>query len=139
MNREPIYAALFALASDSTTWKTASRRLRHWNDVQPEERPALFMAQRRELAQTRTGEPTIWTLEVDLYVYVGTGEQAPGPILNEKLDAIEASLAPDNPIQNVQTLGGLVHRCHIDGAIETDEGTLGDLAVAIVPIVIVAS
>ena len=140
ISREAIYSALFALASNSSGFTTSSRRLRHWNDVQTEEMPALFLAQRREVAQTSTGQPTLWRLEADLYIYVSTrGELPPGPILNEKLDAIEAALAPDNPIQNVQTLGGLVHRCLIGGAIETDEGTLGDLAVAIVPIVIEAS
>ena len=39
-------------------------------------------------------------------------------------------------INNKQTLGGLVAHAWIDGVIETDEGVLGDQAVAIIPVVI---
>lgn len=135
INREPIYAALFAKLSASAGYATTSRRLKHWNDVPSGEQPALFMAQRNEVAATKgRGLPTEWTLSVDVYVYVRTdGGQAPGPLLNQLLDAVEAALAPSQ-LENVQTLGGLVHWCRIEGAIETDEGTLGDQAVAIIPI-----
>jgi len=138
IQREPIYAALFALLAASGGYVTTSRRLLHWNDVSKEQQPALFQAQRNELAKTDTGKPTVWTLNVDVYVYVRTdGGAPPGPILNPLLDAIEAALAPAG--SNVQTLGGLVHYARIDGAIETDEGTLGDQAVAIIPISILCS
>lgn len=135
INREPIYAALFARLAASAGYVTTSRRLKHWNDVSYTEQPALFMAQRGEVATTTgRGLTTEWTLNVDVYVYVRTdGGQPPGPLLNQLLDAIEAALAPSQ-IENVQTLGGLVHWCRIEGAIETDEGTLGDQAVAIIPI-----
>lgn len=138
MNREPIYSALFAKLQGLPGVVTASRRLRHWSDVSPAEQPAVFMAQKNELAQITTGQATRWTLAVDVYLYVKTGgsHEAPGPLLNPLLDAIESALAVDNPIKNTCTLGGLVQHCRIEGAIETDEGTLGDQAVCIVPIVI---
>jgi hypothetical protein len=51
------------------------------------------------------------------------------------LDALEAALAP-SPVTGIQTLGlpGMVRHVTISGKVETDEGVLGDQAVAIVPI-----
>ena len=64
---------------------------------------------------------------------------SPSSVMNPLLDAVTAALAPDNPINTAQTLGGTVAHCWIEGAIETDEGTLGDQAVAIVPVRILTS
>ncbi|BCA57685.1 hypothetical protein [Sphingomonas sp. HMP6] len=134
MNREPIYAALFALVSGGPGLVTTSRKLLHWNDVPPSSRPALFMAQKREGASQRTGLPTVWNLHVDLYLYVSTqGDVAPGSALNPILDAI-ASALDTHPVRGPQSLGGLVQWARIEGSIETDEGTLGQDAVAIVPV-----
>ena len=139
INREAIYSALFTLLQGTGTYVTKSRRLKHWNDVPKDAQPALFMATGNQTAETVRGQPTRWTLSVDVYVYVRTdGGADPGPIINPLLDAIEAALAP-NAIENAQTLGGLVTWCRIEGAIETDEGTLGDQAVAIIPISILVS
>jgi hypothetical protein len=59
--------------------------------------------------------------------------------MNPLLDALTAALAPPNPVENVQTLGGLVAHCWIEGGIQTDEGVLGGQSVAIVPIRILAT
>lgn len=140
MNREAIYSALFSRLANLPGVVTASRRLRHWSDVGMSEQPAVFMSQKNETATKTQGVASIWTFAVDVYLYVKVqGNDAPGPVLNPLLDAIEDALAPDNPIKNTCTLGGLVHHCRIDGSIETDEGTLGDQAVAIVPILILAT
>lgn len=137
MNREAIYAALFAKLAAVPGLKTSSRRLLHWSDVGQGDQPALFQAQKTETAQIVSGQATRWTLAVDVYLYVKTPPpDSPGTVLNPLLDAIEAALVPDNPIKNTNTLGGLVHHCWIEGAIETDEGTLGDQAVAIIPVLI---
>ena len=135
MNREPIYQALFTLASGSASFLTKSRRLRHWSEVSPSEMPALFMTQKTESAKTQTGLPTIWTLSVDLYLYVESADVnvAPATLLNPLLDAITNLFDP--PAQSGrQTLGGLVQYCRVNGNIETDEGILGNMAVAIIPI-----
>lgn len=140
MNREAIYSALFARLSSLPGVKTASRKLKLWNDVPAGEQPAIFQAQKNEIGQARQGLPTLWTLSLDVYVYVKSpGKTVPATVLNPLLDAITDALKPDNPIQNTQTLGGLVAHCWIEGTIETDEGTLGDQAVAIVPIRILAA
>lgn len=140
MNREAIYQALFAKLAAVPGLKTTSRKLRHWSDVQASEQPALFQAQKNEVGIRQQGLDTKWTLNLDIYVYVNTsGEACPASQLNQIMDDIEAALLPDNQIKNTNTLGGLVHHCRIEGSIETDEGTLGDQAVAIVPIVILAT
>jgi hypothetical protein len=138
ISREPIYAALFALVSGAAGFVTAERRLRHWSDVSAAEQPALFQCQTRETAAIRTlGAPTVWTLAVELYLYAHSSDpyQAPAGALNPLLDAVTAALAPD-PATGVQDLGlpAMVRHALIAGRIETDEGTLGDQAIAIVPI-----
>lgn len=141
INREAIYSVLFVLLQNCAPFKTASRRLVHWTDVDGTQQPALFLAQGAQISTQETRQPTKWLLKAEIYVYARTdGGAAPGPLLNQLLDAIEAALAPSFPNVNpVQTLGGLVDKVWIDGAIETDEGTLGDQAVAIIPVSILAS
>lgn len=140
MNREAIYSALFTRLSSIAGLKTKSRLLQHWNDVPPELRPALFMSQSTETPFTTTGEPQKWQLSVDVYVYVATdGTTPPGTVLNPILDAIEA-IFPIHPITGKHTLDAPgVEWARIEGAIQTDEGTLGNQAVCIVPIQILAT
>jgi hypothetical protein len=134
MNREAIYAALFSLAAAAPGLSTTSRKLLHWNDVPASQRPAMFMSQKSETAINTTGLPTKWMLTVDLYVYVSTaGEEYPGAVLNPILDYI-ASALDYRPAGLPQTLGGLVQWARIEGTIETDEGTLGNDAVCIIPV-----
>src|ERR1051325_11820592 len=95
--REPIYAALFDLAADAGGFVTAERRLRHWSDVAPAEQPALFMTQKSETAAVKTlGAPTVWTLNVELYLYAHSSDPylSPATVLNPLVDAVEAALAP---------------------------------------------
>ena len=149
MNREPIYAALFAYFSALTVggapaFLKATRRLDHWDNALPEESPQLLMQQRREVANYRKGLPTIWSLDVALFLYVHTGADndktlIPSQILNPLLDAIEQSLTVDDLSNNTCTLGGLVSHCAISGAVEIFQGNLGDEEVAIVPINILVS
>ncbi len=136
MNREAVYAGVFARVSAVPGLVTASRRLRHWSDVAPAEQPALFQVQRGEDVHRLRGLPPRRQLSLDLYLYAATGGDpgtAPAQILNPLIDAIEAALAPD-PVTGTQTLGGLVEHAWIEGRIETDEGVLGDQAVMIVPV-----
>jgi hypothetical protein len=138
INREPIYAALFDVLAGAADFTLVDRRLRHWSDVAPAEQPALFVAQKTELASVRTlGAPTVWTLAVDLFVYAHSSDPylAPATVLNPLLDAVEAALAP-SATTGVQDLGipSQVQHAYISGKIESDEGVLGDQAVAIVPV-----
>lgn len=141
MTRELIYSTLFDLLKGVGEFKTTSRRLKHWSDVAPAQQPALFVSQRTEIVTRIPGLNPVWDLHLDVYIYANTGGDkslAPSQILNPLIDAIEEALKP-NAIDNKQTLGGLVQHAWIDGAIETDEGVLGDQAVAIIPVVIKAA
>lgn len=140
MNREAIYKALFDRVADAVEFRTVGRRVKAWGDVPPAEQPALFMSQVGEDADVKTKLPTVWTLNVELYIYAYADEadyvNPPAKKLNELLDAVTNALLPDKALEE-QTLGGLVHRCRISGRIETDEGLLGPQGVAVIPIEIV--
>lgn len=141
IEREPIYAGAFDLLKAATKVRNASRRLQHWADVSPPDMPALFFPQGRQEAIRSPGMDAIWRLHADVHLYVhtnGNAQHAPGQLLNPLMDAIELLLRPDNPITNKCTLGGLVQHAWIEGTIETDEGTLGDIGVAIIPIIMLA-
>lgn len=138
ISRETIYAALWQLAEGAGNFASANRRLRHWADVAPIEQPALFMSEKGGRAAVRTlGAPIVWTLYAEFYLYVHSSDPylAPAMILNPLLDAIEAALAPP-PSTGIQNLGlpEMVQHASIAGKIETDEGVLGDQAIAIVPV-----
>lgn len=141
MNRESIAAALFTLVSSVGGFKVTSRRLKHWSDVPAEDQPALFQAQGKEIVDITTqrmGGPNVHRFAFQLYIYVHNNDLnvVPSSLLNPFLDAIEAVLTTTPGTK--QTLGGLVQHAYISGAIETDEGVLGDQAVAIVPIEVLA-
>lgn len=140
INREQIFAALFALVSASSSYKTSSRKLKHWAQVPPAQQPAIFQTQGKEHAVAGYRMPTRWTLHASLYIYAHQNslDTLPSTALNGLLDAIELALVPD-VATGEQTLGGLVTHCRIVGDIETDEGVLGDQAVAIIPIEILAN
>lgn len=136
--REMVYAALWALGSGAARFASANRRLRHWADVAPSEQPALFMCEKGgNAAVKKLGAPIVWTLYADFYVYARSSDPylAPGTILNSLLDTLEAALAP-SPTTGIQNLGlpDMVQHAYIAGRVETDEGVLGDQAIAIVPV-----
>jgi hypothetical protein len=136
--RETIYAALWALGAGAARFTSASRRLRHWSDVAPAEQPALFMSEKGGHAATkRPGAPIVWTLYGEFYIYAHSSDPylPPGTVLNPLLDALETALAPSRAT-GIQDLGlpEMVQHAYIAGRIETDQGVLGDQAIAIVPI-----
>ena len=149
MQREPIYAALFAFFSSlavgaSPAFKLATRKLKVWEDCEPEDTPALLMSQVSEGVEFKLGIPQKWRLHVKLFLYANTSAQAddtviPSQIINPLLDAIQASLAVGDPFKGANTLGGLVTYCAIEGTVETFEGVLGDTAVVVVPITALVS
>ena len=139
MNREDIFSALFDLVVQAPGLITTSRKLKHWSDVQTSEMPALFMTQGGETALRVTRMPTRWVLSASLYIYVSTdGRDNPGEVINPILDYLTTQLT--DPFPGVpQTLGGLVEYARIEGTIETSEGTLGEIEVAVIPIQILTT
>jgi len=136
--REQIFTALWALGANAARFASANRRLRHWTDVAPAEQPALFMSEKGgQAAIKKLGAPIVWTLYAEFYIYAHSSDPylAPVTILNPLLDAFEAALAP-SPTSGIQNLGlpQMVQHAYISGKVQTDEGVLGDQAIAIVPV-----
>src|ERR1700730_5383502 len=136
--RESIYAELWALGAGAARFASASRRLRHWTDLAPTEQPALFMSEKGGHAASKAlGAPIVWSLYADFYIYVHSSDPylAPPKPRNRPLDAIAAPRAP-SAVTGVQNLGlpAIVQHAYIAGKVETDEGVLGDQAIAILPI-----
>lgn len=143
IDREAIYTALWTLGSGAAIFASANRRLRHWSDVAPVEQPALFMTEKGGQAVVKAlGAPTVWTLYADFYIYVHSSDPytAPSTILNPLLDALDQALAP-TAATGIQNLGlpDMVQHAYIAGKIDTDEGVLGDQAIAIVPVEILCT
>lgn len=139
MTRETIFGALFAKLQDIPGVVTTSRKLRHWSDVPSSERPALFMTELSQQVDRIKGQPPKYIFPVELYIYVSSeGDTPPSTILNPLIDAIEAALE-HGPADTAQTLGGLVSHCFVNGKIETDEGSMGSDAMAIIPVEIIAT
>lgn len=142
MNREQIQLALFAQLQPLVGFTTVSRRLRHWHDTPAEMQPSLMVSHVSEDAQTNSGQPTKWRIRVELYIYVRLGaDDAPGPKLNPLIDAVcnavnSTTLSPTC----VNNLGlPNVAYCRVEGDVQIDEGTLDNQAVAIIPVVILAT
>lgn len=133
-SREIAFTALFIRLQSIGTFKTCTRRLKHWQDVAPEDQPAVYMEHSGEVRQPVRGLPDRIVLEVNLWIYLNTNAEPVGPQLNPLLDALDAALAPANDGDRTQTLGGLVHHVWIEGQTQIYEGDLGNEAVAIVPV-----
>lgn len=140
MDSESIYQALFNRLSGINGFVTTSRRLRHFNNVQPEERPALFVTQGNQTEVPVKGLDAKVELEAEVYIYIHETDKAipPSVQLNQMIDKVRKAIAPDFPeMCEYQTLGGLVEHCWIEGTIEVFEAVenmLDDQGIAIVPI-----
>ena len=99
LNREGIYTALLAKLAAVSGLGTAgaSRSFRDYNQLRPEEQPAIFLVTGPEAAEWASpGQPPKWKLRPTVYVYVRTdpeGGAVPGTTLNTLVSAIESALA----------------------------------------------
>ena len=145
MDSESIYQALFNRLSGINGFVTTSRRLRHFNNVQPEDRPALFVTQGNQTEVPVKGLDAKVELEAEVYIYIHETDKAipPSVQLNQMIDKVRKAIASEFPeMCEYQTLGGLVEHCWIEGTIEVFEAVenmLDDQGIAIVPIRILAT
>src|SRR5271155_3941150 len=127
MNRESIITALFHLISVSAPFATGSRRLKLWSSVPSSEKPALFLAERGDnYARASEAVPEAVTMQLEIYIYTEAGKDesiVPASVLNPLIDAVDTALAPSK-LTGLQTLGGLVSHCWIEGKILKDAGDL---------------
>lgn len=132
LDREAVFSALFERIRAVPGIKTSGRRLRHMADVPASEQPALFLAQTYQRASYAEGRTIVWNLGANLYLYVrDPRNKTPGVIMNPIMDALMAKFAPDNPMANACTLGGLVWHVQVN-SVSTDEGTMDEQAFALI-------
>jgi hypothetical protein len=152
LDREAIYTALFSRLSGLAGFITTSRVWKHWDDVIPDEQPALFLSQGNEmLSQQLHGMPPVWKLQPMVYIYCRHDSDPatiPGSTLNVLIQAVEGALERTpteatgpfgGPNEWSTTLGGLCSYVKIDGQIVTDEGLLGEQAVCVIPLEILTT
>lgn len=145
MDSEIIYQALFDRLSDIQGVVSVSRRLKHFNIVHNDQRPALFVTQGNQAENPVKGLNAKIILSADLYLYVYEADpvKAISTQINTFVDAIREAIKPDFPeICEYQTLNGLAEHCWIDGTIEVYEGVDGMLdgqGIAIIPVQILTT
>ena len=144
MSREQIDSAIYALIQGIAPFQTSSRRLPiNWLETAPERQPALYLLHGQEVLEQnvqKMGGPLSSTINYTVILMVHSGGQinsTPMSRLNPIIDALVNAIHPTNGTK--QTLGDLVHRLIISGPIETDEGLLGDQAIAVVPLSVIVS
>lgn len=138
---EAVFVATFAIFGAVSGVKTSSRRLVTWDQVQPEDQPALFQRQLRMTAvRTHKGVPAKWEIYGELVVYVNAGSDPdviPTQTMNSILNQIKNIFEP--PPNAVQTLGiPNVTEAAIVGDVLIDEGTADGQAIALIPFRITA-
>lgn len=146
--RESIAASIAALVFGATfssqvngalTWVTTSRRLKLWGDVDRSRQPACYLVEHdEEEAWSGRGQLQRRHLKLSAWCYASTEnpDTVGGQYINYMLEAIENSLAPDDPTQGVLTLGGQVNWCRISGRTFKDPGDIDNQALLIVPILV---
>lgn len=119
----------------------AMRNLQHWGDVLQSAQPAVFVTGTGETQlNKRIGQPGQWIIDTLVWVYVMSPDTntPSAPALSSMLTLTRNAMSRDKSgpgsVQNRQTLGGLVLDTWIEGKITTDNGFLGQQAVAKVPI-----
>jgi len=140
MDREAVMTALYDLTVTAAGFRTTGRKLLHWSQISGGQ-PALYVVDaEEELPASSENMPRTSTMAAELWIYTQGKERPDGSspkALNALLDAIETTLAPD-PITGLQTLGGVVHHCWIEGRIDKAPGHYPEnQAVAVIPIVMV--
>lgn len=141
-SREAIYAALFALTSSAAGFRTATRRIKEYSDVDQATQPALLQVELGEKWNTRVGLPPVVTLTCRLFVYCESNDptEPVSTAMNGLLDALMTALAP--PVLPCgtfrQALGGLVQHAGIAGDITIAEGLSGQ-SEAVIPIEILVN
>jgi len=152
IDEELLFAALFERvstvrwqrASDaeaSRKFLTSSRRVKLFSDVPTDQQPACFQAEHGSIEAQVTSMAYKTVLEANWIVYqaIGKDKKAIGAVENNLiLGGIRKALSPlpNDPgyLDRRNTLGGLVHHCHIQGKIFKDPGDIDDQGMMVIPI-----
>jgi len=147
VNREAIWAALFALLKSKLSAQFTSMGRRHVAppDLTTANQPALFQVVSKEthVPQKAPGTPSRLELRGFLILYlfdsspdevIGSETVLAETALNALLMAIDGAFLPDDFGTGKLTLGGLVKHCWIEGDTDVDPGIFGPQCAAILPV-----
>jgi len=139
--REQIYQAFFALVSSvqigsppALAFKTTSRRLKSWNQVAGEEKPAFYQLLGADSFKKSYGMPYANKLGLELFLFVQQPDDNDliSPLLTNLVDLVVAALQPA-ATDELQTLGGLVYDVSIKAA-DHREGLMGNDAFTVMAV-----
>ena len=140
MAAEDIYQALFDLTA-SLAWAPSgalafrARRVKTFEDLPAQ--PALCQAETDETVSQTTGLIAVTTLGASWLIYHQAGrddDAVPASTTNAILDAVKALFVDPTDPEQRQTLGGLVHKCWIEGRIQKFQGDLDGQSLIVVPL-----
>lgn len=139
VTRQQAVAALFAAMEATAAFKTATRRNRAPESFKPETTPALVLVTNSDEFE---GEPPNLirrlSLSAILYFDAGTDDSAiPDDAINAALDALDAVFAPDDPIADRCTLGGLIYNVYPAGKGKRAPGNVTGKGLSILPITMI--
>ena len=140
MDVEPIYQALFSLTA-GLSWPGggalafSSRRVKTFEDLPAQ--PALCQAETDETMAQVTSLQSVTTLSANWLIYHQAGrddDAIPAQTTNAILSAVKALFVDPTDPDFAQTLGGVVHKCWIEGRIQKFQGDLDGQTLIVVPI-----
>jgi hypothetical protein len=140
MDSETIYQALFDLTA-SLAWSPggalafSSRRVKTFEDLPAQ--PALCQAETDETMTQVTSQVAVTTLGASWLIYHQAGKDddaVPAQTTNAILTAVRGLFVDPTDPDFAQTLGGLVHKCWIEGRIQKFQGDLDGQTLLVVPI-----
>jgi hypothetical protein len=140
VDSETIYQALFDLTA-TLAWAPSgalafsARRVKTFEDLPAQ--PALCQAETDETVAQRTGMPPITTLGASWLIFHQAGKDdgaIPAQTTNAILAAVRGLFVDPTDPDFAQTLGGLVHKCWIEGRIQKFQGDLDGQTLIVVPI-----
>jgi hypothetical protein len=137
---EAIYQALFDL-TERLVWAPdgalayRARRVRTFEDLPAQ--PALCQAETDETMTAITGMPATTTLGASWLIYHQAGKDddaVPATVTNAILSAVRRLFVDPADPDFAQTLGGMVHKCWIEGRIQKFQGDLDGQTLIVAPI-----
>ena len=142
VTRNQIMNALLALFDDMKTVTTVSRRFKDMTQTsQSALMPYLALTRPKEIYPPRASiqlpPKRTWTCFAEIFLSVGQNQSViPDEAVCNIMDEIDAVIKP--PVgKQVQTLGGLVDHCYIEGEVIEVPGDLDGIGFIRIPIKIV--